>query len=40
MAANALSRVNECLSAHEVKAILNETVVGCQDRADMTLLVA
>ena len=37
-AANALSRVNECLSAHEVKAILNETVIGCQNRADMTML--
>ena len=37
VAANALSRVNECLSAHEVKAILNKTVIGCQDRADMTL---
>ena len=37
-ATDALSRVNECLSAREVKAILNETVIGCQDRADMTLL--
>ena len=40
MAANALSRANECLSACEVKAILNETVVSCQNRADMTLLMA
>ena len=38
MTADALSRVNECLSAHEVKAILNESVISCQDRADMTLL--
>ena len=37
-AADALSRVNECLSAHEVKAILNETVISCQDRVDITLL--
>ena len=40
VAADAISRVNECLSACEVKAILNETVVSCQNRADMTLLVA
>ena len=39
-AADALSQVNESLSAHEVKAILNETVIGCQDRADLTLLTA
>ena len=39
-AANALSQVNESLSACEVKAILNETVVGCQDRADLILLMA
>ena len=37
-AADALSRVNESLKAHEVKAILNETVVGCQDWADLTVL--
>ena len=37
-ATNALSRVNECLSAHEVITILNKTVISCQDRADMTLL--
>ena len=39
MTTDALSWVNESLSACEVKAILNETV-GCQDRADLTLLVA
>ena len=37
-ATDALSRVDKCLSAHEVKAILNETVISCQDRGDMTLL--
>ena len=37
-ATDALSRVNKCLSACEVKAILNETAISCQDRADMTLL--
>ena len=40
VAANTLSWINESLSAHEVKAILNETVVSCQDRADLTLLMA
>ena len=40
VAADALSWVNESLSVHKVKAILNETVVGCQDRADLTLLMA
>ena len=38
VAAEALSQVNESLSSSEVKAILNETLVGCQDRADLTLL--
>ena len=38
VATDALSRVNESLNAHEVKAILNETVVGCQDWADLTIL--
>ena len=38
--ADALSSVNESLSAHKVKAIFNETVIGCQDRTDLTLLVA
>ena len=40
VAADALSRVNESLRPHEVKAILNKTVVGCQDRADLTPLTA
>ena len=36
-AADALSRVNESLNAHKVKAILNETVIRCQDWADLTV---
>ena len=39
-AANALSQVNESLSIHEVKAILDKTSVGCQDRAELPLLTA
>ena len=39
-AADALSRVNESLKAHKVKAILNKTVIGCQDRADLTVLMS
>ena len=39
-ATDALSQVNDSLSAHEVKAILNDTVIGCQGRADLTLLMA
>ena len=38
VATDALSRVNESLNAHEVKTILNETVVGCQDWAELTIL--
>ena len=40
MATDALSRVHESLKAHEVKAILNETVIGCQDWADLTILMS
>ena len=40
VAADVLSRVNKSLKAHEVKAILNETVIGCQDQADLTILVS
>ena len=40
VAADALSRVNKSLNACEVKAILNKTVIGCQDRADLTILVS
>ena len=35
---NALSRVNKSLNTHEVKAIMNEMVIGCQDRAEWTVL--
>ena len=35
-----LSWVNESLSVCEVKAILDETCVGCQDRAELPLLTA
>ena len=38
--ANALSWVNESLSIREVKATLNKTSVGCQDRAELPLLTA
>ena len=38
MAADALSRANKSLNTHEVKAILNETVVRCQDKAELTIL--
>ena len=37
-AADALSRVNESLNAQEVKAILDETTVGCSDRAELSVL--
>ena len=40
VAADALSRVNKSLNAHEVKAILNKTVVGCKDWPDLTILVS
>ena len=39
-ATDALSQVNESLSICEVKAILDETSVGCQDRAELPLLTA
>ena len=39
-AGDALSWMNESLSIHEVKAILDETCVGCQDRAELPLLAA
>ena len=38
--ADVLSQVNESLSICEVKAILDETSVGCQDRAELPLLAA
>ena len=37
-AADALSRVNESLNTQEVKAILDETTVGCSDRAELSVL--
>ena len=37
---DALSQVNESLSIREVKAILDETSIGCQDRAELPLLTA
>ena len=40
VAADALSRVNESFKAHKVKAILNETITGYQDWADLTVLVS
>ena len=39
-AADALSQVNESLNAQEVKAILDETTVGCSDRAELTVLMS
>ena len=39
-ATDALSWVNESLSIQEVKTILDETSVGCQDRAELPLLTA
>ena len=36
VAADALSRVNKSLNTH--KAILNKTVIGCQDRAELNVL--
>ena len=39
-AADALSRVNELLNTQEVKAILDETTVGCSNRAELTALVS
>ena len=39
-AADALSQVNEFLSVHKVKAILDEASVGCQDRAKLPLFAA
>ena len=40
VAADALSWVNKSLDTHEVKAILNEMVIGCQDQAELTILVS
>ena len=37
-AADALSQVNESLNAQEVKAILDETTVGCSNRAELSVL--
>ena len=37
-ATNALSRANKSLNAHEVKAILDETTIGCPDQAELTVL--
>ena len=37
-AADALSWVNESLNAQEVKAILDETTVGCSDQAELSVL--
>ena len=39
-AADALSRVNESLNAHEVKAILDKTTVGCSNWAELTVLMS
>ena len=39
-ASDALSRVNESLNTHEVKAILDETAVGCPDQAELTVLMS
>ena len=39
-AADALSWVNESLNAHEVKAILDETTIGCSNQAELTVLVS
>ena len=38
-AADALSQVNESLNAQEVKAILDETTVGCSNQAELRVLV-
>ena len=37
-ATDALSRANELLNAHEVKAILDKTTVGCSNQAELTVL--
>ena len=39
-ATDALSRVNESLNTHKVKATLNETVIRCQDQAELTVLMS
>ena len=39
-ATDALSQVNESLNAQEVKAILDETTVGCSNRAELTVLMS
>ena len=40
VATDAHSRVNELLNTHKVKAILDETTIGCPDRAELTVLVS
>ena len=40
VATDALSRVNESLNAHEVKAILDEATVRCSNWAELTVLVS
>ena len=39
-AADALSRVNESLNTHKVKAILDETAIRCLDWAELTVLMS
>ena len=39
-ATDALSWVNELLNAHEVKAILDETTIGCSNWAEFTVLMS
>ena len=36
-ATDALSQVNESLNTHEVKAILDETTIGCSNQAELTV---
>ena len=37
-ATDALSRVNESLNTHKVKAILDETTIRCSNLAELTVL--
>ena len=39
-ATDVLSWVNELLNAHEVKAILDETTIGCSNWAELTVLMS
>ena len=39
-AADAVSRTNELLNTHEVKAILDKTTVRCPDQAELTVLMS